>query len=420
MLKNITAGLASRLLPFGTRGDAARRWWPEHFAIGNRRRQRLTDAFLRRLFERRAADFHFVQSQLDALRDGPVPPRRVLVAAHERQLHGRRFFLESLFGEGLEFLDTHPAATDLSGIDLVVTLGYGSLSDNMTLLDALRDKPFLLLEAAFLRSILMDKSGSRFDRAMCFFIDDLGHHYDPDHPSRIECLLNRPGYSLGPTETARARALIRRIVDNRLTKYNDQPSFDIPLGRPGRKKVLVIEQARNDRAIVKSGGSQRMFEAMLERAIDDNPDADILVKIHPDTLDGRRGGVKKSYYGDRLSLDNVHKVTMKVNPYSLLDQCASVYVFSSMFGFEALMAGKEVHVFGMPCYAGWGLTTDYQRCSRRRVRRTLEELVHAIYCLYTVYVDANGRRCEPEQAIDYLLALREEFAAGGAAAVSGA
>jgi capsule polysaccharide export protein KpsC/LpsZ len=56
---------------------------------------------------------------------------------------------------------------------------------------------------------------------------------------------------------------------------------------------------------------------------------------------------------------------------------------------------------------------DEKKCERRQQRRTLEELVYAIFYSYTFYVDAKGRRCEPEQAVDYLLALRDEFQAGG-------
>jgi capsular polysaccharide export protein len=37
-------------------------------------------------------------------------------------------------------------------------------------------------------------------------------------------------------------------------------------------------------------------------------------------------------------------------------------------GFEALLLGKAVHCFGMPFYAGWGLTHDSKTCPRRQGR----------------------------------------------------
>lgn len=49
-----------------------------------------------------------------------------------------------------------------------------------------------------------------------------------------------------------------------------------------------------------------------------------------------------------------------------------MYVVTSQLGFEALLAGKRVHCFGMPFYAGWGLTEDSQSCARRSVERSLE------------------------------------------------
>ena len=366
-------------------------------------RLKLVDEFLGQIYNERATDLQFIERQINTFN------QRVLVLEDEKNLHGRRFFLESLFGGKLNFLKTDRSTVDFKNIDLIVALGYSSLIDNIHLISGIKNIPILFLEAAFLRSILMDKSDSKFDRAICFFVDDLGHHYDPSHSSRIEFQLNQTNFLLTQEQLFRAKELIRRIVDRKLTKYNDQPIFDLKVGRPSRKKILVIEQARNDWAILKSGGGINTFEAMLDKAIADNPDADILVKIHPDTIDGKRGGLKKSYYGDSRSSNNIYKIDEKINPYSLLEQCSKVYVFSSMFGFEALMAGKEVHVFGLPCYAGWGLTIDYQKCERRDQCRTIEDLVYVIYCKYTIYIDPNGRRCEPEHAIDYLLALRDKF-----------
>lgn len=398
--------LAYHLLPFA----GLRHYFEQHHAgnlvLSESHRKRLVDQYLRRIFEQRATDSGFIETQLAA-----ADQWRVLVLEQESNIHGRRFFIESLFGKNVMYLDPSISAEKYTAVDLVVTLGYSSMVDNIQLLYQLRHKPSVFLEAAFLRSILMDKSSSRFDRAICFFIDDLGHHYDPQHPSRIEYQLNQKDFSLSAEQKDRAKGLIRSIVDNKLTKYNNQPILDFEIGRPGKKKILVIEQARNDWAIVTSGGKLNSFESMLEKAIAENPDADILVKIHPDTLDGKRGGVKKSYYGDRLQGANIFKITQKINPYSLLEKCDKVYVFSSMFGFEALMAGKEVHVFGLPCYAGWGLTVDEKKCERRQQRRTLEEVFYAIFFSNTFYLDGQGRRCEPEQAVEYLLTLRDEFEA---------
>ena len=74
------------------------------------------------------------------------------------------------------------------------------------------------------------------------------------------------------------------------------------------------------------------------------------------------------------------------------------------------MAGKEVHVFGMPFYAGWGLTIDAQKNHRRTNTRTLEEVFHIFYILYTHWINGDtGKVCEIDESIDYLIRLREEY-----------
>jgi capsular polysaccharide export protein len=57
-----------------------------------------------------------------------------------------------------------------------------------------------------------------------------------------------------------------------------------------------------------------------------------------------------------------------INPLSLIEQMDRVYVVTSTMGFEALLAGKPVSVFGQPWYAVWGATDDRQTCPRRLPR----------------------------------------------------
>jgi capsular polysaccharide export protein len=67
-----------------------------------------------------------------------------------------------------------------------------------------------------------------------------------------------------------------------------------------------------------------------------------------------------------------------INPLSLIEQMDRIYVVSSIMGFEALLAGKPVSVFGMPWYAGWGATDDRQTtCARRTRQRSVDELFAA-------------------------------------------
>ena len=62
-----------------------------------------------------------------------------------------------------------------------------------------------------------------------------------------------------------------------------------------------------------------------------------------------------------------------VNPWALLEGCGKAYCVSSQLGFEAVLAGCEVHCFGMPFYGGWGLTQDrLVKAPTRRGRASLE------------------------------------------------
>lgn len=248
----------------------------------------------------------------------------------------------------------------------------------------------------------------RYRHGCSVIFDTIGFYYDATRPSGIENMLNDPGFSISEEQAREAKRLIDRIVSAKLTKYNHQPIFTPDVGRRGRRKVLVVDQSYGDFAIKKGWGSDQTFADMLEDAKAQNPDADILVKTHPDTMTGKRAG----YYDGVREEGNVFRVTMPVNPYSLMEIVDKVYVCSTQLGFEALMAGKEVHVYGMPFYAGWGLTEDMQKNPRRTRRRSLEEVFHAFYLLYTRWTDVDsGALCSIDKAIDNLISLREEYAA---------
>ena len=46
-----------------------------------------------------------------------------------------------------------------------------------------------------------------------------------------------------------------------------------------------------------------------------------------------------------------------------------VHVNSSLAGFEALLRGTKVSTYGVPFYAGWGLTEDHGPIPARRTAR---------------------------------------------------
>lgn len=270
--------------------------------------------------------------------------------------------------------------------------------------------PVILCEDGFLRSsdtFANPNAPQKHKRSCAVLFDTRGYHFDATRQSDIEMMLNDRNLVITPEQRNEARRLMDRVISTKLTKYNHQPIFTPAVGRSGHRKVLVVDQSYGDQAIKKGWGSEQVFADMLEDAKRENPDADILVKTHPDTMTGTKSG----YFVDVKEEGNIFRVTMPVNPYSLMELVDKVYVCSTQMGFEALMAGKEVHVYGMPFYAGWGLTVDRQKNPRRTNHRTLEERFYIFYVMYTHWVDVvTGTPCSIDMAMDNLLVLREEYA----------
>ncbi len=271
------------------------------------------------------------------------------------------------------------------------------------------NKPIYTLEMGFLYSATNFhnlKVEDKYRSCMSYTIDSVVPYYDARYASNLEQMLNDKNLIVTKEQKERARNCINKIIETHLTKYNHQPIFEPQIGRKGVKKVLVVDQSYGDMSISKGGGSDFTFPQMLECAIKENPDADIIIKTHPDTMTGRRGG----YFTGLKAHDNIYTQTEPINPISLIKYVDKVYVCTTQFGFEALMCGKEVHVFGMPFYSGWGLTVDEQTCERRTNTRSLEEIFYITYILYSHYINPETKqKCELEEAMEYLLGLREEY-----------
>ncbi len=275
------------------------------------------------------------------------------------------------------------------------------------------DRIVLFGEDAFLRSIvtpaqLLEQDKKHYLYACGYILDDLTAYFDATRPSRMEKIINS-SFEVTQEQKERTRKVIKKIIDNKISKYNNQPIFEPNIGRKGAKKVLVIDQSYRDYSILKGCADDSTFENMLKAAIEENPEADVIIKTHPDTI-GTNSIKPKCYYRNIKSHDNIYRLTEAINPLSIINYVDKVYVCSSQFGFEALMCNKEVHTFGMPFYAGWGLTIDAQKCDRRNRTRTLEELFYIAYIYMAQYINPKKNEpCEIEDAINYLIEARNEY-----------
>lgn len=336
--------------------------------------------------------------------------KSVILSCSEKYLNHSHGWTKYLFKGNLYPIDTLPY--DNKDADLYVLLGgIGQTPAQIsTVVEAMQcNKPVLILESAFLRSIntfCEEGQDEKYRYDVGFVLDYLTAYYDATRESYLEKLLNDTNLVLTQEQIQRARNCIDKITDTCLTKYNCQPIFTPEIGRKGAKKVLVVDQSCGDNSIKKGLASLSTFEKMLNCAIKENPDADIIIKTHPDTKTGARTG----YYSNIEQKENIYLFSDAINPISLINYVDKVYVCSTQLGFEALMCNKEVHIFGMPFYAGWGLANERQSCHRRTNKRTIEELFYIAYIMYSYYINPQTKQqCEIEEAMDFLLNLRNEY-----------
>ncbi|WP_313083596.1 capsular polysaccharide biosynthesis protein [Atlantibacter sp.] len=261
--------------------------------------------------------------------------------------------------------------------------------------------PFWQLEDGFIGYIGHPATGGK---AVSLIADPVGVYYDARQPSLLEQLIAAP---CDPGLLTRADALIVEMVRLGITKYNcyttraNGDDSGLPaslaqrLNKDNRPKILLVDQVAGDLSIPGALASEADFLTMVETARRNHPTARLLLRTHPDTRLGKKSGVLA-----RMKRDDVEIVADHCHPHALLNQVAAVYTVSSQMGFEALLLGKPVYCFGMPFYAGWGLTHDSKSCARRQAAITLPQLVAAALIRYPRYLDpVLGQRCEVEDVL---------------------
>lgn len=265
--------------------------------------------------------------------------------------------------------------------------------------------PYLALEDGFLRSIAPGAS----EGPLTLCVDDIGIYYDAHAPSTLEVAI---AAVRSAEQRQRGEALADAWRRARVSKYNHAREVAAPIDGPF---ALVVDQTFGDASIAYGMASAASFARMLEAALDEHPALPVLLKTHPDVVAGR----KRAHF-DALTPGQAARVTLlaaNAHPPALLDAAAAVYVVTSQMGFEALIRGRPVRSFGMPFYAGWGLTEDELPAPvRRRTAHAVQlgDLVHAALVDYLRCIDPEtGERCEIERVIDWMglqRRMRERFA----------
>lgn len=291
-------------------------------------------------------------------------------------------------------------------VDAVVIHGLSAdyFSARLVIEAESRNVPIVFAEDGFIRSIEpvgSIKTNIRYRKSVSSVFCWNGTHINAKVSTCLERLLNSDR-TLSKKEIKRAEDVIEKIRQEKVSKYNCQPDIHIEIGRADKPKVLIIDQVYGDKSIEYGLATEESYKEMFDEAVRDNPDADIIIKTHPQK--------SKGHFSWLQPKDNIFVIDYGMNPITLLEYVDKVYVCTSQMGFEALMCGKAVHVFGMPFYAGWGVTHDRLICPRRTKKRSVEEIFYMAYIEYSHYVSyKTNSECEIEQAIDEIIELRDEY-----------
>ncbi|AJC87309.1 capsular polysaccharide export protein [Campylobacter insulaenigrae] len=259
-----------------------------------------------------------------------------------------------------------------------VFIGWGRKKSGFKALELAKkyDSKFLLLEDGFLRSLNLGLDNSP---SFSLVKDDVGIYYDATMSSKLENILNN--YEFNFKELEQSKKAIELIKKEKLSKYNNNISIPQNLFNPCEERVLIITQVSNDASLKFGLADKFLTQDIINDAIKDNPNAKIYIKIHPDVLSGK----KQSDFSVQDLPNKCVILEENYNPIELLNYFKKVYTKTSGMGFEALVVGCECVCYGMPFYAGWGLTQDKLICQRRVKKRSLEEIFYATYILYSEY-----------------------------------
>lgn len=349
-----------------------------------------------------------------------------------RGILARRRQISACLGQPLARLDPSSECLPQAG-DVLVGWGQKANTGQIKQQAQALGLPYWQLEDGFIGYIGHPARGGK---AVSLIADPVGIYYDARQPSQLEQLIAAP---CEPDMLVRAGRLIDDLVRSGITKYNCYATRSAALSAPlstnkgalygeaaglpsplagrllqdGRVRILLVDQVAGDLSIPGALASEADFLAMVAAARRNHPDARLLLRTHPDTRVGKKTGVLARLAQKLPELADLEIVSEPCHPHLLLSVVEAVYTVSSQLGFEALLLGKPVHCFGMPFYAGWGLTHDSKRCARRLQATaegvvkgaaiTLPQLVAAALIRYPRYLDpVLGERCEVEDVVRLL------------------
>ncbi|MDG9730414.1 capsular polysaccharide biosynthesis protein [Ignatzschineria sp. RMDPL8A] len=238
--------------------------------------------------------------------------------------------------------------------------------------------PYYYVEDGFLRS---KKLGIEYVAPASLIFDRTTLYFDATKESDLEKMLLSYDFKEDTQLLKASRALIDFLIEKGVSKYNQgiNSGVDLIYGEKSQKRVLVLGQVEHD-ASIKYGCIEPITnQQLLEVAITENPNAQIIYKPHPDVLK------KNKQFSSGSLANNITILTENIALSEAFKTIDHVYTITSLSGLEALMRDIKVTTLGCPFYSGWGLTDDRQINDRRDRQLSIEELVAVAYILYPKY-----------------------------------
>ncbi|MGP9556444.1 capsular polysaccharide export protein, LipB/KpsS family [Psychrobacter sp. AOP7-A1-24] len=198
------------------------------------------------------------------------------------------------------------------------------------------------LEDGFIRSGPEDDSS---EPPLSIVMDSQAPYFDTTRPNDLTDLIASFAFEQNGYDETLAQEMLDYYVSHRVSKYNHQPYVNVvPIyGIKSKKRILVLGQVPHDDSLKYGGGEGITLLDVVNQAIEENPDTQIIVKPHPMTLDDL------STINTLTDLDCLI-LTQSIHLVDALETIDHVYTITSLGGFEALLRGKKVTVLGQPFY----------------------------------------------------------------------
>ena len=215
------------------------------------------------------------------------------------------------------------------------------------------------LEDGFIRSGPDDNSSAP---PLSIVMDSQAPYFDTTRPNDLTDLIANFDFEQDNYDEVLAQEMLDYYVSHRVSKYNHQPYVDVaPIyGTKNKERILVLGQVPHDDSLKYGGGEGITLLDVVKKAIKESPDAQIIVKPHPMTLDN------PDIVSTLIELDCLIFI-QSIHLVDALETIDHVYTITSLGGFEALLRGKKVTVLGRPFYKKYfSNTSNYEQFNKQK------------------------------------------------------